>query len=291
VARDPSVPLSIYAPHSQGSHGAGRGRPPWRWRLPARLPRTAPALAKLLAALVAAVVVFHAASCGVFFCYRFPASMELQFPSTASAYDDIRDMYRLGGGPRGGGGGGVATTAAAASRGLVADGDSTPSSAGDADEKPLPPLRIPRVIHQTYKSAKVPEAVRPFMHSWRSANPGWAVQFYDDEACIQFVSREFPGYLQAYRQLLKDVERSDFFRHACCGGQCSLHLPLARQYTALPHCDRSLGYKSCPPCACFALCMRLSQQHGSTIYDVAHPAITSWSNPFIGASMGCAGTW
>ena len=200
----------------QGGHGAGRGRPPWRWRLPVRLPRTAPALAKLLAALVAAVVVFHAASCGVFFCYRFPASMELQFPSTASAYDDIRDMYRLSGGPR------AVVTTTAASRGLVADGDSTPSSAGDADAHPPPPLRIPRVIHQTYKSAKVPEAVRPFMQSWRSANEGWAVRFYDDEACIQFVSREFPGYLQAYRQLPKDVERSDFFRRGCLS-PCTLH--------------------------------------------------------------------
>ena len=216
----------------QGGHGAGRGRPPWRWRLPVRLPRTAPALAKLLAALVAAVVVFHAASCGVFFCARFPASMELQFPSTASAYDDIRDMYRLSsGGPRGGGG--VVTTAA--SRGLVADGDSTPSSAGDADDRPLLPLRIPRVIHQTYKSAKVPEAVRPFMQSWRSANAGWAVRFYDDEACVQFVSREFPGYLQAYRQLPKDVERSDFFRRAWLEST-ALRLCSARQRTALLHC-------------------------------------------------------
>jgi hypothetical protein len=171
--------------------------------LPVRLPRTA-ALTKLLAALVAAVVLFHAASCGVFFCYRFPASMELQFPSTASAYDDIRDMYRLGGGPR------VVITPA--SRALVADGDSTPSSAGDADATPPQPLRIPRIIHQTYKSAKVPEAVRPFMQSWRSANEGWEVRFYDDEACIEFVSREFPAYLQSYRQLPKDVERSDFFR-------------------------------------------------------------------------------
>ena len=52
------------------------------------------------------------------------------------------------------------------------------------------------------------------MQSWRAANEGWAVRFYDDEACIEFVSREFPAYLQAYRQLPKDVERSDFFRRA-----------------------------------------------------------------------------
>ena len=190
-----------------------------------RLPRTA-ALTKLLAALVAAVVLFHAASCGVFFCYRFPASMELQFPSTASAYDDIRDMYRLGGGPR--------AVVTAASRALVADGDSTPSSAGDADAAPPAPLRIPRIIHQTYKTAKVPEAVRPFMQSWRAANEGWEIRFYDDEACIEFVSREFPGFLQAYRQLPKDVERSDFFRCGSSRGPSSVNLASTVDYLA-PH--------------------------------------------------------
>lgn len=32
------------------------------------------------------------------------------------------------------------------------------------------------------------------------------------QACLAFVKREFPEYLDAYRGLAKDVERSDFFR-------------------------------------------------------------------------------
>lgn len=38
------------------------------------------------------------------------------------------------------------------------------------------------------------------------------VRFYDDHDCLDFVKREFPEYLDAYRRLSKDVERSDFFR-------------------------------------------------------------------------------
>ncbi len=55
------------------------------------------------------------------------------------------------------------------------------------------------------------------LQSWRRLNPGWEIRFYDDEACVEFVSREFPEYLAAYRALPKHVERSDFFRYMVRG--------------------------------------------------------------------------
>jgi hypothetical protein len=66
-----------------------------------------------------------------------------------------------------------------------------------------------------------------FLQSWRRLNPGWEIRFYDDEACIEFVSREFPEYLEAYRALPKHVERSDFFRYmvSCPISYCVLQLP------------------------------------------------------------------
>ena len=63
-----------------------RGAP---WRV---LPRTR-TLCKLLAGLVALTVIFHAASCGFFFCIRFPRALE--FPH--DIYHDIRDIYILAG--------------------------------------------------------------------------------------------------------------------------------------------------------------------------------------------------
>lgn len=61
--------------------------PPWRL-----FPRTG-TLCKLLAGLVALTVIFHAASCGFFFCIRFPRALE--FPH--DMYHDIRDIYILAG--------------------------------------------------------------------------------------------------------------------------------------------------------------------------------------------------
>ena len=86
------------------------------------------------------------------------------------------------------------------------------AAAAGADAADGGPKLIPRIIHQTYRSGAIPGHLRPAMHSWRRANEDWEIRFYDDEACGAFVAREFPEYLDAYRGLAKDVERSDFFR-------------------------------------------------------------------------------
>jgi hypothetical protein len=119
------------------------------------------------------VVTFHAASCGYFFCVKFPGLLELP----GNMYDDISDIYYLSGGPR-----------------------VIPSYKHPASQRNHDPKLIPQIIHQTYKSSQVPNSVRPMMQSWRQANPNWEIRFYDDEACLEFVQHEFPEYLDAYRQ-------------------------------------------------------------------------------------------
>lgn len=88
------------------------------------------------------------------------------------------------------------------------------------------PKLIPRVIHQTYKSSSVPSNLKVLMHSWRRMNEDWEIRFYDDEACMKFVQWEFPEYLDAYRSLANNIERSDFFRQ--------VHLDFLDQACTLP---------------------------------------------------------
>ena len=72
---------------------------------------------------------------------------------------------------------------------------------------------IPKIIHQTYASQALSSRMRKLVDSWRLLNPGWEIRFYDDEACLDFVTQQFPEYLDAYVNLPKSVERSDFFRY------------------------------------------------------------------------------
>ena len=73
--------------------------------------------------------------------------------------------------------------------------------------------KIPRIIHQTYWSREgISEELRKISETWKSMNPEYEYKFYDDKACSDFVEREFPEYYDAYVNLPKNVERSDFFR-------------------------------------------------------------------------------
>lgn len=68
-----------------------------------------------------------------------------------------------------------------------------------ATEQQHNPKLIPEIIHQTFKDSNLPSAVHPMMQSWRKFNPGWEIRFYDDAACNEFVQREFPEYMDAYK--------------------------------------------------------------------------------------------
>lgn len=201
----PWQPLpSVRRPSQQRAQAWRRWRS-WRWALQSCT------LCALLLTAVAALEVLHAACCGMFACYGPPGPLELQFlPPMVSADEDIRSMFRLRHND------GQELTAAATAlpavfRQFSADRLLAAVASGPmfADSQ----RRIPPIIHQTYKSAVVPRVVRPYMQSWQRLNPGWELRFYDDQACLDFVRREFPEYLAAYIALPKQVERSDFFRY------------------------------------------------------------------------------
>ena len=78
-------------------------------------------------------------------------------------------------------------------------------------------MTIPKIIHQTYRSAAaVPEAFRPGIAELRAMNPGWDYRFYDDAAVAAFIRDEFrPEYYQAFCRLNPAFgpARADFFRY------------------------------------------------------------------------------
>jgi hypothetical protein len=152
---------------------------------PCRPPRT-PVLCRVLAVTSALLLLLHMVSCGLFFCVTLP----FQRPS----YVDLSELLAEPALLRGSGGAGAA--------------------GGPGGSQHRAPKLIPRIIHQTFSSRQVPESAKAIMRSWREHNGnGWQIRFYDDQACLDFVRREFPEYLDAYRSLPKDVERSDFFRY------------------------------------------------------------------------------
>lgn len=72
---------------------------------------------------------------------------------------------------------------------------------------------IPRIIHQTWKEAKLrPDYVR-YRQTWLDAHPGWEYRFYDDADCRAFVANQWPEWLEIYDGYPRHIQRIDLFRY------------------------------------------------------------------------------
>ena len=79
----------------------------------------------------------------------------------------------------------------------------------DGPPRDIPTL-IPRIIHRMVKSTT--HEVNAHEDSWRQLNPKWTIKVWNDDSGLQFVTQAFPAYLDAYKLLGRNIERSDFFR-------------------------------------------------------------------------------
>lgn len=53
-------------------------------------------------------------------------------------------------------------------------------------------MKIPRVIHQTWKTRDLPPTFQRYQKSWIDCHPNWEYRFYDDHACRQLLIRLLP---------------------------------------------------------------------------------------------------
>lgn len=72
---------------------------------------------------------------------------------------------------------------------------------------------IPKIIHQTWKTKRLPPMFQKSQKSWKSMNPDWKYRFYSDRECMAFVQKHFPQYMSLYQALCSGVQRSDLFRY------------------------------------------------------------------------------
>lgn len=49
--------------------------------------------------------------------------------------------------------------------------------------------------------------------TWEEYHPDWQYCFWTDEACLEFISENFPGLLQNYLDFPANIQRADLFRY------------------------------------------------------------------------------
>jgi hypothetical protein len=83
----------------------------------------------------------------------------------------------------------------------------------DAPQTGLP---IPRMIHQTYGTQDLPEALQRNVDELKASNPGWDYRFYDDAAIEAFLLAQYDPAIHALYQRIDPrygAARADLFRY------------------------------------------------------------------------------
>jgi mannosyltransferase OCH1-like enzyme len=76
-------------------------------------------------------------------------------------------------------------------------------------------MPIPKIIHQTFKTSKLPFLTRWHISRLKKRNPHYKYEFYDDERINAFLSEEYDEKVTAaYRKLNIGAAKADFFRYA-----------------------------------------------------------------------------
>lgn len=74
-------------------------------------------------------------------------------------------------------------------------------------------IRIPKIIHQTWKNEKLPNAFQLLSETWREMLPDWEYRLWTDEMNREFVRTYYPDFLEKYDAYPKNIQRADAIRY------------------------------------------------------------------------------
>ncbi|MEO6488918.1 MAG: glycosyltransferase, partial [Ferruginibacter sp.] len=73
--------------------------------------------------------------------------------------------------------------------------------------------KIPKIIWQTMNTNCVPSVMKDFADSWINKNPEYEYRFHDNDDIIEFLKKDFPGYLEAYNKIKFGASKADLWRY------------------------------------------------------------------------------
>ncbi len=73
--------------------------------------------------------------------------------------------------------------------------------------------KIPKIIHQTWKTSELPVTYKKLANTWKTFLPDWEYILWTDEMNRDFVTRYFPEFLTKYDSYPKNIQRADAIRY------------------------------------------------------------------------------
>lgn len=75
-------------------------------------------------------------------------------------------------------------------------------------------MKIPKIIHQTWKSKEKNESIDTLRNTWMDKNPGYQYCYYDDTDIENFIKKHFsPQLLSFYKRIIAGSLKADMFRY------------------------------------------------------------------------------
>lgn len=73
--------------------------------------------------------------------------------------------------------------------------------------------KIPRIIHQSYKTADLPERWKETPEMWRKMHPTWEYKFWSDHDNRELIRTKYPWFLETYDGYKYGISRADAARY------------------------------------------------------------------------------
>jgi len=74
-------------------------------------------------------------------------------------------------------------------------------------------MKIPTILHQTWKSEELPTPFEKFMNTWKIHHPMWQHILWTDEMNRAFIQTHFPDFLRIYDSYSTNIQRVDAARY------------------------------------------------------------------------------
>lgn len=87
-------------------------------------------------------------------------------------------------------------------------------------------MKIPRIIHQTWKDKDIPAQYEPFVSSVRRYTQGWEYHLWTDDSMQTFVAAQYPDLLAMYNSFPTQIQRCDLFRYLVVNHYGGIYLDL-----------------------------------------------------------------
>lgn len=74
-------------------------------------------------------------------------------------------------------------------------------------------MKIPKIIHQTWKDIHLPSGFKRLSDSWKIYHPDWEYKIWTDEMNRDFICTYFPEFIEKYDSYPSNIYRVDVVRY------------------------------------------------------------------------------